>query len=185
MCDIHTPQDCFLILTSDFIREDIVLESAFSNLCHGAAGSPSSREKYRTRHEASGLPADAVVFPDLWFGWKALPLYALRFYFLLFFFFFFLPLHAKDTQMLGIFANSWLISLWNSLRRSHCQLTVIKSRAQAQHTFLYWQRFSAELLSQVWPIVTRAVAISLKMLVPLPGGPAHFHLGPLLLALTS
>lgn len=65
MCDVHTPQDCFLILTSDFIREDIFLESAFSNLCHGAAGSLSSHEKYRTRHEASGLPADAVVFPEL------------------------------------------------------------------------------------------------------------------------
>lgn len=85
------------------------------------------------------------------------------------FFLWFFPLNPKETKTLGIFPNSLIISLWNATRTSHYQFTVIKSRAQTKHTrFCIDKGFLPfELLSQVWPIVTVVLALSLKMPVPL------------------
>ena len=73
------------------------------------------------------------------------------------------------------------------MRTSHCQLNGIKSRAQIKHTLFCIDKgfLPFELLSQVWPVVAVALAVSLKMLVQLPGGPEHTLFGPLLLAVAS
>lgn len=116
-------------------------------------------------------------------AWKALLLYVLQFYFLSFVF----SLRAKETKKLGIFSNSLIISLWNVTRTSHYQFTVIKSRAQTKHTRSCIDKgfLPFELLSQVWPIVTVVLALSLKMPVQLSACPEHSLFGPVLLAVAS
>lgn len=75
----------------------------------------------------------------------------------------------------------WSISLWNLMRMSYCQLTVIKSRAQTKRTHLCIDKgfLPFELLSEVWPIVATALAMSSdwKCLCSFQGALSAFSLG--------
>lgn len=101
----------------------------------------------------------------------------------------FFSFHMKETKKPATFANSLIISLWNLTRMSHCKLTVIKSKAQTKCTHFSIDKgfLPFELLSEVWPIVAVALAVSSdwKCMCSFYRARSTLTLGLLLLALTS